>query len=173
MKKICLILTFLISTAWIVKANEGDTITYRSKSILAWTDFRMDPNNNDTSKLSLNLTIVTFTKKVDIWFGIITVESFSGIKRDSSWVKSEYQSDQLLKYAQLKYDIANFYAKKCEKEINRKKINAGFTKKISEVIESYIQEMNLQFKNYDQETDSGNKNEIIDLWRTKLTNGVL
>ena len=171
MKKTFIILAFLIGTLVIVKANEGDTITYRSKSKLEWTDFRMIPDNSDSSRLSLNLTIVTITKKVDIWFGIITVESFAGILRDSSWVKTECKTDQLLKYVQLKYDIANLYAKKCEKDINRKKINAAFTRKISKIIDRHINEMKFQLINYDQETDFGNKNEIIDLWVIKLASG--
>ena len=112
----------LICVFWVTKAGESDTITYRSKNKFDWTDFHMQQDNNDSLKLFLNLTIVTLTRKVDVWFGIITVESFVGIRRYYSWVKTEYKSDQLFKYVQLKYDIANYYAKKCEKEINSGKI---------------------------------------------------
>ena len=154
-------------------AVEGDTITYLSKSQLEWTDFRMNPKLSDSSKLTLNLTIVTITKDVGFWFGTITVESVAGIRRDSSYVKPEFMTDQLLKYAQIKYDIAHFYAKECEKEINERKINAGATKKIGKIIQSYIDKMNTQLENFKIETADGDNSEAIDLWRAKLTNGNL
>jgi hypothetical protein len=156
-----------------LQASESDTITYKTKNKLEWSDFKMNPDLSDSAKIHLNLTIVTFTKKIDIWFGIIKVESFAGIKRDSSWVKSEYKNDLMLEYVQLKYDIANVYAKKAENEINKKKINAAFTRKIEKIIESHIKEMNFALEKYNIETDFGNNKEMIDKWKIKIMNGEL
>jgi hypothetical protein len=156
-----------------LQATEGDSITYNLKDKLEWTDFKMNPDLSNSSKIYLDVTIATFTKKVDIWWGIITVESFAGVIRDKSWVKPDFQSDLLLEYVQLKYEIANFYAKSCEKEINKKKINAAFTNKISKIIEKYIDKMNLTFKKYDLETDFGDNQEMMDKWKAAVANGNL
>ncbi len=170
MKKNLILLT-LISIFSDLYANEGDTITYRSKNNLEWTDFRMDPDLKDTSKIHLNVTIVTFTKKVDIWFGIIKVESFAGVRRDISWVKPDYKTDKLIAYIQLKYDIANYYAKKAENEINSKKINVVRKEKIRNIIDTNINEMKKTFKIYDSETNFGNDQNMLDKWRLKLLEG--
>ena len=161
----------LLLTFFNLKAIEGDSITYNSKSILEWSDFKMSPDINDSLNVYLDLTIATFTKKINVLWGTITVESYAGIIRDLSWVKPQYKSQQLLDYVQLKYEIANYFAKKSEKEINRKKINAGFTKRISNIIESYIDAMNTTLKEYDIETNFGRNADIMNRWKDKLNNG--
>ncbi|MDR2424550.1 MAG: hypothetical protein LBD59_07485 [Prevotellaceae bacterium] len=168
---------YLFALAWTVLgffnlyAVENDSITYKLKSELDWSDFKMNPDYSDSSKIYWELTIVTYTKKVDIWFGIIKVESFAGFLRNSSWVKSEFKTDLMLDYVQLKYEIANLYAKRAETEINKKKINAGMTRKISKIIESYIEKMHSTLKLYDVETDFGVNQDMIEKWKNKLING--
>ena len=169
MKKLILS-TLLLLTVFGLKANEGDTITFKSKDKLEWSDFRMSPDPNNTLKVHMDLTIATFTKKVNIWWGTITVESYAGIRRDLSWVKPQYESQQLLDYVQLRYEIANYFAKKSEKEINSKKINAGNTGRIRKIIETHIAEMNKALDEFDKESDFGNHSEIIDKWKQKLNN---
>lgn len=90
------------------------------------------------------------------------------MRRDLSWVKSEYKTQQLLDYLQLKYDIAHYFAKKSEKEINSKKINAGNTNKINGIIESYLVGRDKALNEFDVESDFGNSVEIIDRWKQKL-----
>jgi hypothetical protein len=153
--------------------SKGDTITYKTKNKLEWSDFKMNPDLSDSAKIQLNLTIATFTEKADVWFGTIKVESFAGIRRDLSWVKPEFKNDLLLEYVQLKYDIANIYAKRAENEINKKKINASSTQKIGKIIESHIREMNQILEKYDTETNCGDNKDMIDKWKIKMVNGEL
>ena len=167
-KKKLILSTLLILTTLILKANEGDTITYKSKNRLEWSDFKMPPNLHDSLKVQMDLTIATFTKNVNILWGTITVESYAGIRRDLSWVKPQYKSQQLLDYVQLRYEIANYYAKKSEEEINSKKINAGNTSRIRKIIETHINEMNKALDEFDIESDFGSRAEIIDKWNKKL-----
>lgn len=150
------------------KAKEGDTISKRYKNILEWTDLKMLPDLNNEMKVHIELTFGVFVKKVNVWTGVTTVESFGGIRRDLSWVKSEYKSQQLIDYLQLKYDIAHYFAKKSEKEINSKKINAGNTNKINGIIESLLVGRDKTLNELDIESDFGNRAEIIDKWKQKL-----
>ncbi|MDR2039340.1 MAG: hypothetical protein LBQ60_15560 [Bacteroidales bacterium] len=164
---------FVLATTVLSLLNlyANDTIAYKLKSKLDWSDFGMTPNFDDSSKIHWEPTIVTYTKKVDIWFGTIKVESFVGFLKDSSWVKPEFKTDLMLDYVQLKYEIANLYAKKVETEINKKKINAAMTRKISKIIESHIENMNSILERYDIETNFGANQNMIEKWRGKFING--
>jgi hypothetical protein len=150
------------------KTKEGDTITKRTKNILEWNDFKMSPDFNNEMKVHIELTFGVFVKKVNVWTGVTTVESFGGIRRDLSWVKPEYQTQQLLDYLQLKYDISHYFAKKSEKEINSNKINAGNTNKINGIIETHLIGRDNVINEFDIESDFGNRLEIIDKWKQKL-----
>jgi hypothetical protein len=150
------------------KTKEGDTITKRTKNILEWNDFKMSPDFNNEMKVHIELTFGVFVKKVNVWTGVTTVESFGGIRRDLSWVKPEYQTQQLLDYLQLKYDISHYFAKKSEKEINSNKINAGNTNKINGIIETHLIGRDNVLNEFDIESDFGNRLEIIDKWKQKL-----
>lgn len=150
------------------KTKEGDTITKRTKNILEWNDFKMLPDFNNEMKVHIELTFGVFVKKVNVWTGVIAVESFGGIRRDLSWVKSEYKTQQLLSYLQLKYDISHYFSKKSEKEINSSKINAGNTNKINGIIESHLIGRDQVLNELDVVSDFGNRVEIIDKWKQKL-----
>jgi len=152
------------------KAHEGDTITYRSKNRLEWSDFKMSPDLTSDLKVHIELTFGVFMKKVNVWTGVATVESYGGIRRDLSWVNPQYESLQLLDYLQLKYEIAHYFAKKSEKEINSKKINAGNTGRINGIIETHIIERDKALNEFDIESDFGSRAEIIDKWKQKLNN---
>ena len=152
------------------KASEGDTITYRSKNRLEWSDFKMSPNLTSDLKVHIELTFGVFMKKVNVWTGVATVESYGGIRRDLSWVNPQYESLQLLDYLQLKYEIAHYFAKKSEKEINSKKINAKNTGRINGIIETHINERDKALNAFDIESDFGSRAEIIDKWKQKLNN---
>jgi len=152
------------------KAQKGDTITYRSKNTLEWSDFKMSPDLNNEMKFNLELTFGVFVKKANFWTGVITVESFGGIRRDLSWVNPQYKSQQLLDYLQLKYEIAHYFAKKSENEINKNKLNTGLTDEINGIIEKHIIGRDKALNEFDIESDFGNHAEIIDKWNLKLKN---
>jgi predicted transposase YbfD/YdcC len=77
---------------------------------------------------------------------------------------------QLLNYIQLKYDIAHFFAKKSEKEINSKKINTGNVNKINGIIETYLNALDKALNEFDIESNFGNNAEVIDKWKQKVGN---
>lgn len=157
-------------TSEMTKANNGDTISMRSKKILEWSDFKMLPKTNNEVHAHIELTFGVFTKKVNVWTGTITVESYGGIRRDLSWVNPKQQSEQLLNYLQLKYELGHYFAKKSEKEINSKKINAGNVNKINGIIETYLNARNKALNEFDTEVNLGNNAAAIDKWREKLRN---
>jgi hypothetical protein len=64
------------------KANKGDTISLRSKKILEWSDFKMSTELNKDLNANKELTFGVFNKKVNFWTGVITVESYGGIRRE-------------------------------------------------------------------------------------------
>jgi|GEM_PF-2312093 len=150
------------------KANQGDTISVRSKAILEWSDFKMPPESIKDLHVHPELTFGVFTKKVNVWTGTITVESYGGIRRDLSWVKPEYKSQQLLDYVQLKYNISHYFAKKSEKEINSGKINAGNVNKINGIIEKHIDARDKALTEFDTESNFGNNAEALNKWKEKL-----
>lgn len=152
------------------KANKGDTISLRSKKILEWSDFKISSETNKDLNANIELTFGVFNKKVNVWTGVITVESYGGIRRDLSWVNPQKISPQLLNYLQLKYEIGHIFAKKSEKEINSKKINAGNVNKINEIIEIYLNARDKTLNEFDIESNFGNNSEVIDIWKQKLQN---
>jgi hypothetical protein len=70
----------------------------------------------------------------------------------------------------LKYEIAHFFAKQSEKEINNKKINAGNVNKINGIIETYLNARDKALNEFDIESNFGNNAEVIDKWKQKLRN---
>lgn len=155
-------------TSEMTKANKGDTISLRSKKNLEWSDFKMTPQLNKDAGAHIELTFGVFTKKVNVWTGTITVESYGGIRRDLSWVNPKQKSPQLLNYLQLKYEIGHYFAKKSEKEINSKKINAGNVNKINGIIETYLNARDKALIEFDAQADGGRNAEAVDQWRQKL-----
>jgi hypothetical protein len=150
------------------KLLPNDTLIYRSKKILDWNDFKCQPSDPKSSKdLSVYYTFVTFPKKVNVWTGIIKVESYGAIRRDLSWVKSELQTPELLDYIQIKYDISEIYAKKVEYDINSQNINAGNRSKLSGIIETYLNKMQSTFNMMDTESNYGQKSDLIEQWKSE------
>lgn len=150
------------------KANQGDTISVRSKGVLDWSDFKMSPDLNKDVNAYPELTFGVYTKKVNVWTGVITVESYGGIRKDLSWIKPEYKSQQLLDYIQVKYVIAHHFAKKSEKEINSGKINAGNVNKINGIIEKHLDARDKALNEFDTESNFGNNAEAVIKWKEKL-----
>jgi hypothetical protein len=155
------------------KANEGDTISIRSKASLEWSDFKKSPELNQDLIVHIELTFGVFSKKVNVWTGVITVESFGGIRRDLSWVNPQHKSQQLLDYLQLKYEIAQYFAKKSEKDINNRKINAANVNLINGIIETHLQGRDKAIRELDNQSDFGKSAEIIGNWRQKLRSNEL
>lgn len=160
-------------TSEMTKANQGDTISLRSKKILEWSDFKMTPQSNKDQNSHMELTFGVFTKKVNVWTGTITVESYGGIRRDLSWADPKQQSQQLLDYLQLQYEIGHYFAKQSEKEINSKKINAGNVNKINGIIETWLNARNKALNDLDAESDFGKNEESVGRWRQKLLSNEL
>lgn len=97
------------------------------------------------------------------------MESYGGIRRDLSWVKPEYTTQPLLNYLQLQYEIAHYFAKKSEKQINGGKINAGNVNKINGIIAKYLDARDKALSEFDAESNLGNNAEALDKWKQKLT----
>ncbi|WP_345138812.1 hypothetical protein [Flavobacterium ginsengiterrae] len=155
-------------TSEMTKAAQGDTISSRSKKNLQWSDFKMTPQLNKNTGAHIELTFGVFTKKVNVWTGTITVDSYGGIRRDLSWADPKQQSEQLLNYLQLKYEIGHYFAEKSEKEINGKKINAGSVNKINGIIETWINTRDKALGELDAESDFGKNEESLGRWRQKI-----
>jgi hypothetical protein len=146
----------------------GET-TFKKKPKLDWNDFNKYVEiYSDVQKAHLGVTIITETKNVNVWTGIITVDSYAGLKPDSSWVILKYGDANLLRYMQLQYDYANMIADKAEREINSKKINAGNTYKITGILDAYLDELRETLKHIDAETDYGSSLLQIEKWESIL-----
>ena len=156
--------------AEMTKANEGDTITFRSKKGIEWSDFKMQPDLNNVSKAHIELTFGVFVEKVNVWTGVVTVECYGGMRRDLSWINLPDKSEQLLEYFQLKYKIGHYFAKKSETEINSRKINAGNRNRINGIIETHINGRDEALNEFDIESDYGNNKEVIEKWKKKIIN---
>jgi hypothetical protein len=155
------------------KANQGDTLTYRTQKKLAWSDFKMLTASNNTQNYNIELTFGVFKKKVNIWTGTLTVESYGGMRKDLSWVSAEHKSEQLLNYLQMKYEIADYFAKKSEKEINSNKINAGNTNKVNGIIDKFLEQRDKVLNQLDIESANGTRLETIESWKNKQRTGEL
>lgn len=142
----------------------SDTITYRSKPVLDYSDFRAEKPKDSSSCFYLDISIATFIKSINVWTGRQTLESFAGIRRDLSWIDSNTKTDEQLIYAQLKYDIANYFSKLAENRMNKNKSQIGLQERIKSIIEEEQLFMKKTFKKMDDETDFGKKKEETQYW---------
>lgn len=148
--------------------------TYKTKPVLDWGDFTEYVDvYSEEQKAYLCVTILTETKNVNVWTGVITVDAYAMFKKDSMWVLPSFENDTLLRYMQLQYDYANMIAKKSAKEINSKKINAANRFKLKGIIDTYLEELRETLKHLDAVTKFGTQLPEIEKWEGILKEQII
>jgi hypothetical protein len=149
-------------------------ISYPEKNKLEWSDFNEITQNADTLiNFNFDITIHMKTTKVNVWTGVTTFEAFGIYKLPTTWIVKSAETSQLLEYFQLQFDISNSIAKKLEADINKRRINGAYTKKMNSVFEEYNNRLNKILQKMDLETEKGKSIEKINTWRAKYNDDKL
>jgi hypothetical protein len=156
-------------------SQKATFVSYTEKSKLEWTDFNeVTQQNADTSiKFNFDNTIHMKTTKVNVWTGVTTFEAFGIYKLPTTWIIKTAETNQLLEYLQLQFDISNSIAKKLETDINKRRINGAYKDKMKRIFDDYNTRLNKILSRMDSETLKGKNVEKTNEWRTKLTNNTL
>lgn len=109
------------------------------------------------SMIALNYEIAS----TSIWTGRIKINIFPTFDPKTSWIKSEFISEELLNHEQKHFDIAKIYSYKLQETVNKKiKDSKDFNTNFQEIYNKiYNQYFEYQQK-YDQETDHGKNIEM-------------
>lgn len=165
MKRFVAIITLCFSIICDISAQKSDSLVYSINTPISWNDFKGVPNNSDSiQKFKFDITINMIRTKVNFWTGYGTYDAYAVMFKDLSWVKPEFKKDQYLKYNQIHFDIAEFYARKLEKDLNATRINCGFSDKIDAFFKSYIKMMLEEQSRFNVETQNGNDTMAQNKW---------
>ena len=146
-----------------------DALIYDANRRLAWADFKAELDYDDSTEHAyLFATIQMVLTKVNVWLGYVTIDAYGIVFKDVSWVKPEYANKDNLVHQQLHFDIAELFAKRLKKDINKRKINAGNKKKINEIFNSYKEDLDNYLSLYDKETNFGRNRREQKRWRDKI-----
>ena len=173
MKKIFLVTIILFQFIY-TKSQTKDIVCYNEKNKVEWLDFKELTDAIDSLKqYNFNTSIQMKTIKVNVWTGVTTFEAYGIYYLSNSWVLKAFKSEYLLDYFQLQYNISNSVAKHLEKDINAKRINGGNKHKMNKIFNEYVNRLNQILQKMDIETDNGKTIEIVNNWKTKLSNDTL
>lgn len=147
-----------------------DTLIYNENRPLTWADFSAKPDINDTTQHSAHLstTIQMVQVKVNMWFGHATFDVYGVVFKDASWVKAGNANDINLLHNQVHFEISALIAIMLEKDINKRKINAGSKGKIDEIFYEYDRKLADYQALYDKDTDFGLDAAKQKLWKDKV-----
>ncbi len=168
MKEIAYLFIIILQSN-VIFSQKNAFVSYPEKNKLEWSDFIEITQNKDTLiKYNFDNTIQMKTTKINPWTGVTTFEAFGIYKLPTTWIVKSAKSSQLLEYFQLQFDISNAIAKKLEADINKRRINGAYTKKMNAVFEEYSKRLNQILKTMNIETENGKNAEKTKEWQAKF-----
>jgi hypothetical protein len=168
MRKLFFILIVCLQTLY-ASSQTKNIISYNENSKLEWTDFKeLDSIKDTLINYNFSTSIQMKIVKVNVWTGVTTFEAYGIFNLTENYVLKKLKNEQLLSYFQLQYDISNSWGKNLEKDINSKKINGAYNKKMEKVFKDYEGRLNKILQNMDIETKNGTNLEMINFWKVKF-----
>lgn len=144
---------------------EPDSIIYWSQeNPLEWSDFRGPPDKNNPLYARTYYELHLKPIREDHQFHYVIINRFIP---SQSWKKDT--SKALLGHEQLHFDIAEIYARKMRRKIN--KLQQGEDpdpEAIMEVFENIYSDMEAYQQTYDRKTNHGLKSEAQQRWEQKV-----
>ncbi len=153
-----------------IDINNRDTLIYSFNRKLNWNDFKRSPPNsaNNEKQSFLVTTLTAYIGDVNAWLGYGTFKIQAVLFRDISWVYPQYKNNEFLEYQQILFDIAENFALKLQNNLNESKINLGRREKITEIINSYKDQLIEQQKKFIDETEQGENILVFDDWKRNI-----
>lgn len=167
MQLFLLILLSFLSTGVYSQEKNEDVIKWQEDLLLKWTDYngQPDPSNDAAASTATYLGIqYNFDNNNKLGYKISC--SFSKTK---SWVR--HPSDHILAHEQGHFDIAEFYARKLNRQMKFYTFNPEtYQTDLKKIYEDILMEKETMQNNYDIETNhSINKEKQIE-WQKKIKN---
>lgn len=165
MKRILLILGLINLSAFLNKTIAGDTLFWRNSSRLTWNDFKGKPGKSPTgtgSYIMLDYDLTndanTFKTKVNAYF-----------LKDISWSQFK-NNDTLLQHEQLRFDMAELFARKLRKAFSEYQYNSATVMQDVKKIFNEIKEARLAMNElYNKETKYATDWNAQQAWNQKIS----
>lgn len=170
MKLLFILIFSLVSSASFAQAN--NKLIWEENRKLTWEDFQGEPSNvipfhaNTSSGISYSWGLKGALNKFELTYN---VESFFII--DQSWVKSEYESEHLLKHEQLHFDISELFARKLREKLSKvdnSKLSKNSSDQLNKLYEDIAAERGLMQEQFDKETNHGSIKEAELKWQLQV-----
>ncbi len=169
MKKLYILLIFLLNCTFLF--SQDNIIKWTEDRPLTWNDFKIINKNNHwagaISHCGLQRSSViegdTLIFKLEPYFN-----------KYKSWVKTAHKNDIVLQHEQIHFDLTEFYARKIRREILQISLSKeDYLSTIDSLYNTYVNELNLINKQYDDETYFGNIDEVQSIWRERINKELL
>jgi hypothetical protein len=136
--------------------------------LLTWNDFKGAPDYNSSHDANTFWNLDYGLKGMTLKGDTVKIGSFSvtlSLDENRSWIKSQKQTDLLLKHEQGHFDIGLI----CQREIISKLNSTVFFKdglqdKIQTVFSAIMEKYHLLGQQYDKETDHSKNQQAQDTW---------
>lgn len=165
-KSVLIVVVYLFSVFAFGQGSHKDLIKWSESVKLDWKDFKAKPNKA-TKALAQTQSHVLF-KFQQSSNSEAEVELQSYFNTAGSWVKVE--TEYLLNHEQIHADITEVFARKIRKEItnNSGKLGKNFDKKLQEIYNRNMQELNKFQRLYDKETNHSINKSEQERWNKKV-----
>lgn len=134
---------------------------WRPNILLTKADFQgpvpEDTINHAGTAYNIGYEVVS----TSIWTGRIKMRTYAIFDKSKSWMNQNFYTDDLLNHEQKHFDIAQIYACKLQKLINKEiRIPQDFDAKMMTLNKTIADECELFHKKYDSKTNHGTIPEI-------------
>jgi hypothetical protein len=156
--------------------REGsDTISYKSKTILTWNDFkgsvpaRSSAAANSAVGFKFDVKVDGDDESINL---NVTVAAF--FVKSKSWVKSQHATDYILKHEQGHFDLARVGVQLLKKYVEQQKFTKNnYTRLLEAAYEKAWNEYIQLQEDYDEETNHSIHHEAQKNWNKKIEQLVL
>jgi hypothetical protein len=147
------------------RPQKEEEIPWSAARRLEWSDFKGEPDGNDTNAA---LT----SSKIVFGYNYNSRDGFSWhiaclFNKNRSWVK--IKNDFILAHEQGHFDITEIYARRLQKQLKQYSFNKDKAQKeVPAIYQSIMKEQSETQNRYDNETDHSRKKEIQLAWLERI-----
>lgn len=158
MKRNILMTALIMAMAHISFAQSIESsMKFWDEGRLTWDDFnKRNTDGYEKSNISTSFYRYTDTQKYGN-LKVIRTKLRTALNKESTWVRTEYISDKLLRYNQLVFDMAEATRQEMQNEID---VNLG-KYSYEEILKFYRDKYNVKLQELREETMEGDREDII------------
>lgn len=164
MKRI-IIAALLIAAALPSKAQTLESsLRYYDEGKLTWDDFNKR-NTEGPDKSSISTSFHRYTDyQQDGNLKVVRTRLRTALNKETTWVRTGYVSDKLLRYNQVVFDLAEATTQEMQKEID---LNLG-KYSYDDILEFYREKYTVKLQEFKEESDNGENLEVIERYENEL-----